>query len=714
MTQKQYFPLSEKITDILVKKTQSKDPHFFRVLVAYYMSKVASMMRTNVKTHDRGNIPVSTYVLNLAQSGFGKNFATNIMEEHVIGGFKTAFLERTFPKLSEDNIRKMATERAALDPINNDPETHTVAMQREFDMLGPLAFSFDSGTVPALKQLRQKLLMAEAGSICFEGDEVGSNFINNGEILNSFLELYDIGKTKIKLIKNTNDSQRSEEIDGRTPTNLLLFGTPNKLLNGKVEEAFDQMLETGYARRFLFGYSQLNKAAQEVTALELYNDLINSTIDQDLINLEEHFKKLAIPSQAHKNLTMTKDVSLKILQYKLDCATRADDFKEHQEIQKAEMTHRYYKAIKLAGAYAFCDGAVTLEEKYLDYAIQLVEDSGEAFGRVMLRDRNYIRVAKFLADVNEEMTHVDIMEDVPAYRGSEAQRREIINLATAWGYKNNVILQRRIQDGVEFLKGESLRETDLGTLNFSVSQDITQGFAKQTQPFDQLHKLTGADGYHYTAHAFKGGHRSSDNAMEGFDMLVLDVDSGTTMMAAQLLLKDYTYLIATTKSHTEKNNRFRIIMPMSHHMKLTPGKYSQFMANVFAWLPFDVDTATKDIARKWETCKDSEYVYNYGILIDATEFIPQTKKAESNRKFLDTNSSLDALERWFLKNTEEGNRSNMLIKYAYALIDNGYDTTSIQQRVLNFNSKLDRPLLEAEILSTIMVSVAKKVGERDV
>jgi len=54
MPQSKYFKLSEEVVDILVAKTQSQNRHFFRLLVAYYFSKVASMMRTNIDTRDRG------------------------------------------------------------------------------------------------------------------------------------------------------------------------------------------------------------------------------------------------------------------------------------------------------------------------------------------------------------------------------------------------------------------------------------------------------------------------------------------------------------------------------------------------------------------------------------------------------------------------------------------------------------------------------------
>ena len=66
------------------------------------------------------------------------------------------------------------------------------------------------------------------------------------------------------------------------------------------------------------------------------------------------------------------------------------------------------------------------------------------------------------------------------------------------------------------------------------------------------------------------------------------------------------------------------------------------------------------------------------------------------------------LEAWLFRQMGEGNRNNLLLKYAYALVDNGYDQTSVHNAVMAFNSKLSKPLPEMEIMSTIMLSVAKK------
>jgi hypothetical protein len=68
-----YNPTAEQLAEVLCKKTQNDNPLFFRVLVGYYFSVVASMMRCTIVTHDRGDVPINLYALNLSPSGTGWN-----------------------------------------------------------------------------------------------------------------------------------------------------------------------------------------------------------------------------------------------------------------------------------------------------------------------------------------------------------------------------------------------------------------------------------------------------------------------------------------------------------------------------------------------------------------------------------------------------------------------------------------------------------------
>jgi len=563
------FADSEKLVSILVNKTQNNNPLFFRVLVAYYFSKITSMMRIDINTHDRGKIPVSLYVLNLVSSGAGKGFSTNIMEEQVISEFKTNFVEDTFPAIAEGNIEEIAKKRAI--KKNEVYEDVLDAVKREFNQLGALVFSFDSGTTPAVKQMRQKLLMAEAGSVNLEIDEFGSNLLSNVEVLNTFLELFDIGKVKQKLTKNTNDNKRSEEIDGRTPTNMMLFGTPSKLLNGgKIEEEFYAMLETGYARRCLFGYYRSINKMKDLTPEQVYDMMTDSSSEAYIKDLSERLGKLAGRMNFGNTLEISKDNSLLLIEYKLKCEKIAENLKEHEDIFKAEISHRYYKALKLAGAYAFIEGNHEVTEDNLYAAIKLVEDSGNAFKDILTRERNYVKLAKYIADIGREVTQVDLIEDLPFYRGGDTQKKELMALATAYGYKNNIIIKRSYIDGIEFLNGESMEITDLDKMKLSYSTQITENYIPETVPFDVLHKVVTVNGYHYAAHHYRHKYRKADNIIEGFNLVILDVDGGINIKTAQLLLQEYKTLFATTKRHTADKNRFRIIIPLSHTVKLNP------------------------------------------------------------------------------------------------------------------------------------------------
>ena len=77
--------------------------------------------------------------------------------------------------------------------------------------------------------------------------------------------MYDQGVVKQKLTKNTADNVRGEDYDGKTPTNMLLFGTPVKLLDGSItEDQFYSFLEIGYARRCIFGIGHCDRKAYHI------------------------------------------------------------------------------------------------------------------------------------------------------------------------------------------------------------------------------------------------------------------------------------------------------------------------------------------------------------------------------------------------------------------------------------------------------------------
>jgi hypothetical protein len=304
-----------------------------------------------------------------------------------------------------------------------------------------------------------------------------------------------------------------------------------------------------------------------------------------------------------------------------------------------------------------------------------------------------------------------MVEDLPFYRGTPAQKSEMLSLAIAYGYKNNIIIKKSFNDGIEWLRGETLKPTDLNKMVISYSDDMTTGYANEHAPFDQLHKLTQVDGKHWVAHHLNGGYRNEENCIPGFNLVVIDVDGGVNISTAKLLLKNYKFLLYTTKRHTDDEQRFRIVLPINYELAMDAKDYKEFMSNIYSWLPFDVDTATNQRARKWLS-NNGHYEYNDGDVLDALPFIPKTSKNEDRKQLLESQGSMDNLERWVLNNIGDGNRNNLLLRYAMILLDGGFDFDGIRSRVVSLNDKTADKLTEAEIMSTIMVTVMKAISKK--
>jgi len=709
-----HHPAIEELVEVLCNKTQNTDRGFFRCEVAYFLGKMASSMRATIVTKDRGDIPVNIYALALATSGFGKGHSVNVVENEFMRGFKKRFLEDTMPVISEQNHWVIGNDRAVRQ--NTDPQEEFEKVQKEYKRTGAFAYTFDSGTPPAVKQLRHKLLLANCGSINLQIDEIGSNLIGSVDILNLFLELYDQGVVKAKLTKVTADNERTEELDGKTPTNMLLFGTPAKLFDGGItEDQFYSFLETGYARRCLFGVGQQDrKAFNSQSPEEIYERLTEPQNNETIQRWAAHFHSLADPGMFGWKMVVEKEVGTALVSYKIACEQAAELMPDHAEIQKAELSHRYFKALKLAGALAFIDQCNEIELLHLQQAILLVEESGVAFTTILKREKVHVKLAKYIATCGEDLTQADLIEALPFYKKGVALRNEMMTLATAWGYKNNVIIKKTFVDGIEFYKGETLQETDLNDMIFSYSDNWAYEYAppEEPVPFDQLHVLTQAQDMHWANHHFKNKHRAEENVVPGFNMLVLDVDGGISVDLVRSLLTEVKHFIYTTKRSTPEENRFRLIIPINYRLELDKDEYGELVNEVVSWLPFktaDVDASSSQRSKKWMTFEGGEYHYNMdGDLFDVLPFIPKTSKNEAHKKDFKAVASLDNLERWFAQRIVTGSRNNHMVKFALALLDSGLDLVTVSRQVHAFNKKLSDPMDADEIDSTIMVTVGKR------
>lgn len=357
--------LTETIVDDLVIRTDAPCRDYFRVLVSYYFAKVAASMRAVISTPDQEEeIPVNCFAFTLAPSGFGKGKSVGALERGVISGFRNIFTSDTFPLLSSDRIAQMASEKAA---VSGRPEKkEKEVLDKAFGSTGAYVFTSKSATASSIQQLRSKLLMSGVGAINIQVDEIGSNITDMGvaQALNVFLELYDMGQMEIAMTKNTSDNIRMEDLSGISPANLLVFGEPSKLFDGaQAELAFMQLLGTGYARRSLFAWGEKTVEENPLSPQEVLQKRIAARKASVNTHLRNHFARLADPGRHNWHMEVPEDVALHKTAYEIMCKERANEFQSQDTIRRAEMEHRHWKALKLAGAMAFVDESmeVTLD-----------------------------------------------------------------------------------------------------------------------------------------------------------------------------------------------------------------------------------------------------------------------------------------------------------------------------------------------------------------
>lgn len=716
-----HHPAMSELVDLLCHRTGNVNRDFFQAEVAYFLSLVPSSMRATIVSPERGNIPVNIYSIALATSGFGKGHSVSLMED-VISDFRQIYTGTIFPTIAEASIYDLAVDIAAAKSGNEDDEKKL--LEADFKRQGHAPFIFDSGTGPAVKQLRYKLLLARAGSINFQMDEIGSNIVGNTEVINILLELYDLGRIKTKLVKNTADNERGIDLVGATPANMLMFGTTSKLFDGsKTEEEFYSFLETGYARRCFFGMGKPETLPSTINPEDVYNGLVSKNRSQALLSWKQKLAKFADTRFYNQKIDVPKEVGVELISYRLHCETIANSLPEHEVIRKAELSHRYFKALKLAGIYAFLDESSDITKKNLRQALKVAEESGASFQNLLKRERNFVRLAKYIASSGVTLTHADLVEDLPYYPSSTTPRREIMDLAMAWGVGNHVVIKKNVISGVDFFTGSTLEETDLNKIKFSFSDHFASDYDPMEKPFDSLPKLLSAPGLHWCNHQFENNHRSEDNVIEGFNCLVVDIDGherdkdgnitnhGIRIEALHELMKQYTFITATTKRHTDEEHRFRLIMPANYNLKLDKADYRDFMDSFLLWLPFKSDGSANQRSKKWMTHENSQVVVHKGTsLVNVLPFIPKTKQNSEYTAQVADLGRLDHLERWFLNNMEVGNRNNNLRDFAFMLVDAGASYDVIKGKVNTLNEQSPSPLKKDEVESTIMKSVASKMA----
>lgn len=699
--------MTSDILKILQTKMTTKDEGFLLNLITYKLGQIATNMGTTVTYIGGKKIPTNIYVLNLANSGFSKGKSLKFLETEIFHKFKDNFSTGTFI----DKTRLEVEARADLNAIltGKEPKFEEQVLWKKITDLPSYVYTFGSGSTPeGLKGLMTSLSMRRTGAISLEIDEIGSNISSNKEVLDTALEVYDNGLVKNKLKRTDSNA----EIENPVAMNLMAFGTPSRLFDGgPSEEQLMSFLETGYGRRFLFGYVDEQTSVME--ASEKMLSLMDKSVDADAERIADELKLLSDIRRHSMEIELEDDANVLLFEYEEKCLKQAGLLKAYQDIEITEMSHRYFRVLKISGIYGFIEGSKTVTKRMVEDAIELVERSGEAFKKTMQRDKPYVRLAKYIAEQGAApVTLADLTHDLGGFfKGSESAKRDMLTLAKSWAATNDIIIKESLTGDIQYFTGEVVQNTSLDNIIVSASTDLASGYVPHNAKWTDFTKLCTRD-MNFCTHHFEDQHRTGTKAILDTNLLVLDIDEGVSLKLAQKLLEDYEYLMYTTKRHTETHNRFRVLIPMSKIIKLTEEEHTNFYKNIYDWLPFEVDDQTADIARKWQTYKESKVFTNEGKMFDPTIHIPNTTKAIKTREHLKSfGNDVSKLERYIFANVK--GRNNGLLQLAAVHVDRGLDYDTVDQLICASNAKLADPLSDKEIAATVMKTVSKKIHERD-
>ena len=238
---------------------------------------------------------------------------------------------------------------------------------------------------------------------------------------------------------------------------------------------------------------------------------------------------------------------------------------------------------------------------------------------------------------------------------------------------------------------------------------------EQISSVDDLKRVVSS--FNHTAGCYDTGYEKSENWQHS-DTLILDVDGGCSIEEFKEIFNDYSYYLATSKSHQKEKDgkppcdRFHVYFPLSHEYQ--KGNDQEDYRGMMTYLPQKYpffDKQVKDLARfifkSGETVQCSE---NNGKFIDEDirGLLPAratTKKDLSRKDSKRTeNDKTSDNDRKIL----EGSRNGSLFRYSVQLADNGLSADEDIVLVAKYNAERCVPPLDDAEVQQIVQSATKR------
>jgi len=679
----------DDIVEILAGKDNNDDvTHYMSMLGLFGISTITNNIRMTVTVPtDNSRVSANMYGFGVAGSGIGKSRSFGYQEDLLLKKADNWIKEESEKRLEVadpfdlENITKLTNEGVTIAPI------------------------FKSATDSGIGALRSIMDVIGLYGVNIAVDEIGSTILKEYEMLSdTLLNAFDKGIVKPNLRRTTG----VKSVKNSIPHSTILFGSPTLLFEGSeaVEKALTALLEAGWNRRTLYAVVE-----SKTNHYVLNNDGRTKTLIDFVSNRLLDMAKKYI----EQSLCFNSEAAEEYKRYEKECRLSSEQFGHFDTLKTVYTQNKHWLSLKLSAIICASELAPEITLEHFNKAKSIVNTSFEHMVKITNRPQKYELVVDYLLDENKEESEYTLTQKLPFYKDIKG-KRQFLELMKGYAFENNITLMIQDKHNVTFYSAKGREKVDLDKpLLFSYSLDITEDyFCNDDILWKDFHKIICSDkGACYSAHCFTDGYRNKANTIEGFTLVILDFDGGVSIDMAKLLFKDYTYLLATTKSHQiEKHgvvdDRFRLILPMSNKLELESEQYSKFYQALLDDLPVEADGAVKDTSRFFFSAS-GEHWYNEGELFDATKYIPNTQEAEIYTKQGNAlaKKNINGIGQYILRNETSG-RNNQLIKYSLLLMDKGYTHDETKDEILKLNKQFSSPLAESEIKRTIFKTIERK------
>lgn len=659
---------------------------FFNVACAMGLKNLRILRKTN--SGEKEIIP-NYYGISFVPSGAGKNHSRDLARK-LFEDLFSAFVDRCgqFNESRKDGDGKFDKKYIKMTdyyiPVNSSIEGIQKAAQTVND------FSH--------------------GSINVSCDELGDTIAKMDQIFTKLKTAWDTGVSEGQV--NVQDGNDNYFTVRDVCFNALLFGSPAPFeLDPKKKDKLLEAYVSGMARRSFIYHDNTYKKSEnrnanfETAGIELYQ--IVNDYKRELQSFINHNKHIILPQEVRKNL--------------IDWDIQKESMRESSHSLIAEDLGNPKKIEKLLGILAVLDLSPEITQEHLDFALNFTEMMDRTAEDTVKIKPIYMQIYHEL-EKRSFTARTDLIKAVRDIKNTKQLDDEMILVEEHANMVGNSIVKKENSSIVTY-KLEKLSSTSLEGIIISSNDNLAQnqpaGFRKNVGSFLNVHKLV-CGPYRYSAGSFLNGYITDDNYLREQNLFIIDVDDGLTIDEAKSLFHDYTYLIATTKSHQKDKNgiscdRFRLILPTISKFHLEPKVYSETYINVLNAIGVpEADSKCRNPSRWYYGNPDGEYWYNEGqTLLDIRPYIPDSSENIKTTKALDRyvseyedDDSVDiriaGALRWFVSNTTNGNRNENLFRFGMMLKDpQRIDSQEWELWTRKANNLLSEPVPERELITII-------------